>query len=268
MKCDAAGNIVKYKARLVAQGFTQAQGVNFNETFTPLAKLTSNCIILALATRNDWEVHQVNVKNTYLNAELDKEIYMMQPPGFTALGCEDWVCLLKKALYGLKQAGRQWYTCLTDAFLKFGYTCCEMEHCIFVRWSGCEFKAIIVAVDDLMIVVTLIILVEDATLELESVFKISDLGEVHWLLGIEITWDHSTTTISLLQTTYIDAITSHFDLDNAKPVSMPMELELTLSVTQCPKTLFEINEMKSVPYKVAVSSLMYAAIGTCPDIAL
>ena len=157
--------------------------------------------------------------------------------------------------------------CLTNTFLKFGYTCCETEHCIFIRWSGSEFTAIVIAMDDLTIVATLIILVEDAKHELESVFKISDLGEVHWPLGIEITWDHSTHTISLLQTTYIDAITLHFDLDNAKPVSTPMELGLMLSVTQCPKTLFEINEMKSMPYKVAVGSLMYAAIGTCPDIA-
>ena len=148
----------------------QAHGIDFNETFTPVAKLTSNCSILTLAAQNDWEVHQVDVKNTYLNAELDEEIYMMQPPGFAALGNEDWVCLLKKALYGLKQAGRQWYTYLTDTFLKFGYMHCESEHCIFVRWSGSEFMAIVVAVDDLTIVATSVIM-EDVRCELELVFK-------------------------------------------------------------------------------------------------
>ena len=158
----------------------------------PIAKLTSNRIILTLAARNNWEIHQVDAKNAYLNMELDKEIYLMQLPGFAAPGHEDWVCLLKKALYGLKQAGRQWYTCLTNAFLKFRYTHCETEHCVFVRWSRSKFTAIVIAVDDLTIVATLIILVEDAKCELELVFKISDLGEVHWLLGIEITQDRST----------------------------------------------------------------------------
>src|SRR6266481_4295439 len=162
LKCDATGKIVKYKARLVAQGFTQALGIDFNETFAPVAKLTSNRIILALAALNDWEVHQVDVKNAYLNADLDEEIYMMQPPGFAAPGREDWVCLLKKALYGLKQAGRQWYACITDTFLRLGYTCCETEHCVFVRWSGSKFTAIVVAVDDLTIVANSVILVEDA----------------------------------------------------------------------------------------------------------
>ena len=190
------------------------------------------------------------------------EIFMAQPPGFAAPGREDWVCLLKKALYSLKQAGRQWYTCLTDAFLKLGYTCCETEHCIFVRWNKNEFMAIVVAMDDLMIVVTSIKLVECAKHELKSVFKITDLGEVHWLLGIEITWNHSAHTILLSQTAYIDTITTHFNLENAKSVSTPMDPGLMLSITQCPKNQAEKNEMKSIPYKEAIGSLMYAAIGT------
>ncbi len=192
---------------------------------------------------------------------------MMQPPGFAAPGCEDWVCLLKKALYGLKQAGCQWYACITDAFLRLGYTRCETEHCVFVRWSGSKFTAIVVAVDDLTIVVNSVILMEDAKRELELVFKITDLGEVHWLLGIEITRNRSTRTISLSQTAYIDAITSHFNLDNARTVSMPMDPGITLSIAQCPNTLPEVNEMKNVPYKAAIGSLMYAALGTHPDIA-
>ena len=172
---------------------------------------------------------------------------MVQPPGFAVPGHNDWVCLLKKALYGLKQAGRQWYTCLTNAFLKLGYMHCKTEHCVFIRWNKIEFTAIVVAMDDLTIVVTSIELMECAKHELELVFKITDLGEVHWLLGIKITRNHSAHTISLSQTAYINAITTRFNLENTKLVSTPMDPGLMLSITQCPKTQAEINEMKSIP---------------------
>ena len=101
-KRDAAGNIVRYKARLVVQGFTQAPGIDYDDTFAPIAKLTSNRIVLALAARNNWEIIQMDVKNAYLNGELTEEIYMCQPQGFDdGSGC---VMQLLWSLYGLHQA--------------------------------------------------------------------------------------------------------------------------------------------------------------------
>ena len=105
LKHDANGAIVCYKARLVAQGFTQSFGVDYNETYAPVAKFASTHVILTLATQKDWEVEQVDVKNSYLNAELTETIYMAQPLGFALPGRENHVCRLLKALYGLKQAG-------------------------------------------------------------------------------------------------------------------------------------------------------------------
>jgi len=109
LKRDASGTFTRYKARLVVQGFTQAAGLDYDATFAPVAKFASNRIVLALSAHNDWEVHQVNVKNAYLNAKLTETIYMRQPPGFATPGDERQVCHLFKALYGLKQAGRCWY---------------------------------------------------------------------------------------------------------------------------------------------------------------
>ena len=91
LKCDTSRAITCYKACLVAQGFTQAAGINYDATFAPVAKFTSNCVVLALAAHNDWEVHQVDVKNAYLNARLTEMIYMRQPPGFMPPGNEGQV---------------------------------------------------------------------------------------------------------------------------------------------------------------------------------
>jgi len=92
LKPNANGDIIRYKARLVAQGFTQAAGVDYNPTFTPVARFESNQVVLAIATYNDWEIHQIDVKNAYLNAELTETIYMKQPPSFSPPGSEGQVC--------------------------------------------------------------------------------------------------------------------------------------------------------------------------------
>ena len=107
LKHNACGDIERYRARLVAQGFTQIYGVDFLDTFAPVAKLSSIRVILTLAARFDWELEQMDVKSAYLNGELDETIYMRQPPGFEVRGSKDKVCKLQKTLYGLKQAGRQ-----------------------------------------------------------------------------------------------------------------------------------------------------------------
>jgi Reverse transcriptase (RNA-dependent DNA polymerase) len=106
-KCNATGQVVSHKARLVTQGFSQAAGIDYNETFAPTAKLSAIHIIIALAVRNDWELEQTDIDGAYLNALLKETIYMRQPKGFEVNGKEQHVCLLKRALYGLKQAGRE-----------------------------------------------------------------------------------------------------------------------------------------------------------------
>ena len=116
LKRDANGTITCYKAHLVAQGFTQTYGIDYDETFAPVTKFTSTCVVLALAAIHNWEVHQINVKNAYLNAELTKKVYMAQPPSFAKVGQEGRVCRLHKALYGLKQGGRCWYLRICKVF--------------------------------------------------------------------------------------------------------------------------------------------------------
>ena len=121
MKFKADGSIDKHKARLVAKGYSQKEGIDFEETFAPVAKLDTIRLIIALATKHHWKIHQLDVKSTFLNGDLKEEVYLVQHEGFVKKGEENLVCRSKKALYGLKQAPRSWYGKIESFFLMHGY---------------------------------------------------------------------------------------------------------------------------------------------------
>ena len=112
VKRDANGNLDRFKARLVAQGYSQTRGVDYDEVFSPVARYSA--IRSLLANANDWEIHQMDVKTGFLNGSIDKEIYMSQPEGFIATDHPDFVCKLKKSTYGLKQSARCWNVILDE----------------------------------------------------------------------------------------------------------------------------------------------------------
>ena len=125
-KRDSLGQIERHKARLVAKGFNQKEGIDYNETFSPISKKDSLRIILALVAHYDLELHQKDVKTAFLNGSLEEEVYMSQSEGFVEDGKEVLVCLLKKSIYGLKQASRQWYIKFHDTITAFGF---YRKHC-------------------------------------------------------------------------------------------------------------------------------------------
>ena len=116
------GVVEWYKARLIAQGFTQTYGIDYEETFAPVAKLNSIRVLLSIAANLDWRLHQLHIKNAFLNGTLEEEVYMRVPPGFEANGNPDKVCKLKKALYDLKQSPRAWFTLFNIVMKDFGYS--------------------------------------------------------------------------------------------------------------------------------------------------
>jgi hypothetical protein len=133
IKKNSAGEIDKYKARLVARGFTQIHGVDYHEMFAPVAKLASVCTILAIATRNNWEIDVFDFHGAYLNGELDEgeDVYMEQPPEYETADRRIFVLKLNKALYGLKQGGRKWYDTLCRTLMKLGLKRAETDYGVF-----------------------------------------------------------------------------------------------------------------------------------------
>jgi Reverse transcriptase (RNA-dependent DNA polymerase) len=268
-KKDAAGNIARYKARLVAQGFSQVPGVDYFDTYAPVAKLASTRTVLALAARLDMEIHQIDIKGAYLNGELtpNEIIYMRQPPGYASTESPNKVALLKKTLYGLKQSGRRWYQRLVKILVsELGFTQCEVDQAVFFK-TGKSSKAIIVVhVDDCSIAATSLAIMGELKTRIGKFVEVTDLGELHWLLGIEITRDRERRTISMSQRSYIDSILRRYGFEDLKPISTPMDPHIRLSSAQSPTTGLEFAAMKNIPYREAVGSLMYASLGTRPDI--
>ena len=140
-------SIQKYKARIVAQGFTQVEGIDFNQTFAPVTKFSSLHTIFALAAKHNLEVHQMDVKATYLNANLQEEIYMEAPPSFDIP--KGHVLKLLKGMYGMKQGGRVWYIDFSGTLLELGYSRTEVDHAIFVRLTSSFPNIISTYVDDM-----------------------------------------------------------------------------------------------------------------------
>ena len=268
-KRNATGEVERYKARLVAQGFSQVPRVDYFDTYAPIAKLASIRTVLAMAARHDYEIHQVDIKSVYLNGEFTHQetIYMRQPPGYPVHAKKNKVLLLKKPLYGLKQSGRCWYQKLYDVLKSlFSLAHCQVDHAVFFHEAGNSLIIVVVHVDDLTVVTSSVVLMTEFKSKLRKKLEITDLGEIHWLLGIKILRDRAARTISLAQTSYIDSIVKRYGLQDSKTVSIPMDPNVCLSPNQSPSTPREFANMCDVPYREAVGSLMYAAIGTRLDI--
>ena len=268
-KKDATGNVVQYKACLVAQGFSQVPSVDYFNMYAPVAKLASICTVLTLAAHLDLELHQINIKGAYLNGELNNEetIYMRQPPGYTnpALPCH--VCHLHKILYGLKQSGHCWYQKLVEILVKnLRFKLCEVDQAIVIKQSEKTLIIIVIHIDNCTIATSALSLIVELKVQIRNHVEITDLGKLHWLLGIEVMCNRKEWTIALSQWSYLESIIHHFGFDNLKPVLMPMEPHIKLTNAQSPSTGTKYASIQHIPYREAIGSLMYAALGTHLDI--
>ena len=145
------GSINRYKARLVAKGFTQTYGIDYLETFSPIAKLNTVRVLLSLAANKDWPLHQFDVKNAFLHGDLEEEVYMNIPPGYTTSTKIEVVCKLERALYGLKQSPRAWFGRFSSAMKKYGYHQSNADHTLFLKHREGKVTALIVYVDDMIL---------------------------------------------------------------------------------------------------------------------
>jgi hypothetical protein len=266
IKRKADGAIEKYKACLVVCGFTQKFGVNYFNTFSPVARLASFRVILAYAAHNDWDIDTFDFNGAYLNGELseDKDIYMQSPPGYDTEG--ESVKHLKKSLYGLKQAGHKWYNTLCRALTDLGFRVNNADPGVFSARNDKHTTILAVHVDDCLITSSSTPIISDYKRKLNSHYSLTDLGPIHWLLSIKIICNRDTRTISLSQTSYIGVILSKFALSDTKPATTPIVPGASYNKTDAPSDATAAAHMNKTPYREAVGSLMYTAVATRPDI--
>ena len=171
----------------MAKGFRQQEGVDFEEIFSPVVKMTTLRCVLALATQFDMELVQMDVKAAFLHGDLQEEIYMQQPEGFEEKGKEGLVCKLKKSLYGLKQAPREWYHKFHLFMLSQSYQRSDTDHCLYTkRAKDGSLLILILYVDDMLIAGTNIDEIASLKSKLNATFDMKDLGNANHILGMRI----------------------------------------------------------------------------------
>ena len=257
-----------YKAQLVAKGFVQKQGVDYNEIFSHVMKHTSIRTILAMVAHENMDLEQLDVKTTFLHGELEEVIYMHQPKGFVVLGAETQVCRPRKSLYGLKQSPRQWIKKFDSYMLRIGYSRCKFDCCVYMRlWEDGSPIYLMLYVDDMLIASKNLHEIARLKALLSREFETKNLGVAKKILGMEIHRDRDHGCPWLTKRSYLEKIVELFGMGNAKVVSTPLANHFKLSNAQCPKSEEGIVEMKSIPYASVVGSLMYAMVYTRTDIA-
>nr|ABA98362.2 retrotransposon protein, putative, Ty1-copia subclass [Oryza sativa Japonica Group] len=217
------GTIKKYKARLVAKGYTQKEGEDFFDTYSSVARLTMIRVLLTLAASHGLVIHQMDVKTTFLNGELEEEIYMDQPDGYVLEGQEGMVCKLLKSLYSLKQAPKQWHEKFDDTLISAGFVVNEVGKCVYYRYGGGEGVILCLYVDVILIFGTSLIVIEEVKDFLSKSFEMKDLGVTDVILNIKLLRGDEG-GITLVQSHYVDKVLSRFGYSDCKIIGSLMYL--------------------------------------------
>ena len=262
LKRDEMGNIVRYKSRLVAQGYNQIKGESYEETFSPVVNFSIIRLFFSLfVVLLGWKHKQCDITGAYLYAPLKEEIYIKQPQGYERPGEGDLVCRLKKALYGLHQSGRAWYFELSKTLKEIGLS--------RIDWCNCTFFAgksivLLVYVDDIIIFGRTDEDIDRMLNKLKNKFDLKILGKTKRLLGVE--FEESREGMLIHQIPYIKDICDRFKSYNFPISSLPISQTSIYSKTQCPQTKNEMDEMKQYPYRNVLGCLSFLANRTRPDI--
>nr|GEY73274.1 ribonuclease H-like domain-containing protein [Tanacetum cinerariifolium] len=190
-KFHADGTLSRYKARLVANDSSQQLGIDCDETFSPVVKPATIRTVLSLAVSRKWPIHQLDVKNAFLNGDLSETVYMHQPPGFVDPWYPHHVCLLQKSLYGLKQVPRAWFQLFAGYATRVGFyhSCCDSS--LFILRQGSQVAYLLIYVDDIILTASFTYLLQQVITSLHNEFDMTDHGALNYFLGISVT-RHST----------------------------------------------------------------------------
>ncbi|SOV09504.1 uncharacterized protein UDID_19001 [Ustilago sp. UG-2017a] len=258
LKLDADGVPIKHKVRLVARGFTQREGIDYQETFSPVAPLGAIRAILALAVQNNWEVHALDITMAYLNSTLKEAIYMKPPEGSGVAPGQ--VYKVVKGLYGLKQSGREWNQEFDRSLRHMGFFQVECAPCIYTKGQGKDMAIVVIYVDDTLVIAPRLETVLRVKKQIGQRWKMEDSGEVSHFLGIKISRNCVMRTMTIGQSGYIDQVLAkHLD-KCTKPTMVPMQ--------SIPEGTLVASAAQQKEYPVIVGKLLWVANSTRPDLSL
>ena len=265
VKRNEDGSVDRSKARLVAQGYSQVKGLDYDEVFAPVARNTSVRSLLALANAHDLEIHQMDLKTAFLNSALDCEIYMSQPEGFVDPYRPSHVCKLKKSIYGLKQSARCWNITLDEYLKSVGYRQSNADGCVkSVKEANGRISFVIlgVYVEDIIPVSNNLAMLKAEKVALGERFQMTGQGEIHYLLGVSIKRDRESKTLTISQSHYIEKVLKNFGMENCKPISTPLEPGRKFQQLTPSDEPFDVHT-----YQQSIGCLTYMSAATRPDIA-
>nr|KAJ0186845.1 hypothetical protein LSAT_V11C900480300 [Lactuca sativa] len=219
-KVDKDRIITRNKARLVAQGFTQIESIDYGETFAPVARIEAIRLFLTYASYMNFIVYQMDVKTTFLHGVLEEEVFLNQPPGFVDKDHPDYVYRLDKAVYGLKQAPRAWYETLTSYLLENGYRRGAIDNTLFIKNQGSDMVLVQIYVDDIIFGSPNETLSKEFAEIMSQRFEMSMMGKMTFFLGLEV--QQQKTGISICQSKYISDLLVKYSLSDCKPASTPV----------------------------------------------
>ena len=270
------GSIDKYKGRIVAQGYSQVQGIHYNEIFASSARMAAMRAMLAIAATEDLELVSVDISTAFLNGEIDAEVYMKVPEGLEierdprpGEDLKRWVVRLLKGLYGIKQGPRIWALKLHSVLTSIGFERLDCDYSVYVYRRGNVCIMMPIHVDDLLIGSNSKAAIQRVKSDLATHFKLHDQGPTTSILGIKIERDRAAHTISLSQPGYVESILEQFGMAECNPALTPMDENQKLSTRMSPDTPEGRSEMRPIyiPYRELIGRLLYLAIATRPDIA-
>lgn len=283
-KLNQDGTLNRHKARIVAKGYNQIKGIDYNETFSPVCRLSTLRLLVAIVVNNDMHTKQLDIKTAYLNGKLEDNIFMEMPENAekileemskdkdkeirkkSILMLKDIksgknVCKLKKAIYGLKQSGRVWNKTIHEKLIDLGLEQSQYDSCLYYyKEKDGSLAYVMIYVDDIFIASKLISTVNLITEFLKDHFEVKDMGKLNYFLGIEFVFEND--SCKLYQKKAINEVIEKYGMDKCKQINTPMEVNLKLQ-----KPTEEEKEMcVNLPYRELIGSLMYIAMATRPDI--
>ncbi|KAJ0434928.1 putative RNA-directed DNA polymerase [Helianthus annuus] len=258
IKYKPDGTVERYKARLVAKGYTQTYEIDYSETFSPVAKINTIRVLMSIAANKEWPLHQFDVKNAFLHGELEEEVYMEAPQGFTNNFGEKEVCLLKKSLYGLKQSPRAWFGRFTFAMKNYEFRQSSSDHTLFLKQRNNLITCLIIYVDDMIITGDDYEEIAKPKKNLFKEFEMKNLGRLKYFLGIEVL--RSKLGIFMCQKKYVLDLLAEVGMIDCKPADTPMIVNQKLYMEE----KAELADKER--YQRMVGKLIYLS-HTRPDIA-